>query len=156
MARDGLLPPLFCRVHERLRTPHIGTVVLGAAIALAAGLLPITILSDLVTLGTALAFGIVCLSVIWLRNARPDLPRSFQVPLGGVRIGGVWIGTAPALGLAFCVLMVVPLLLDIAAKAARGDTIPAWLLLGYMTLGTAIYIFYGLRHSRLAASAEQI
>jgi basic amino acid/polyamine antiporter, APA family len=150
IARDGLLPPLFCRVHERRRTPHIGTIVLGSSIALVAGLLPITILADLITLGTSMAFGIVCLSVIWLRNARPELPRPFRVPLGGVRINGVWIGIAPALGILFCILMVVPLLLDIFAKAAAGDVIPAILLGGYMGLGTAIYFLYGIRHSKAA------
>lgn len=154
MSRDGLLPPLFSRVHERWRTPHIGTIVLGLAIALVAGLLPITILSDLVTLGTAMAFGIVCLSVIWLRNTQPDLPRPFKVPLGGVRVNGVWIGVAPACGILFCILMVVPLLLDIFGKAAAGDVIPALLLGGYMSLGTAIYFLYGIRHSKVAAAAE--
>lgn len=151
MSRDGLLPPLFSRVHERRRTPHVGTMMLGAAIALVAGLLPITILSDMVTLGTAMAFGIVCLSVMWLRNARPDLRRPFRVPLGGVRIRGVWIGVTPALGIAFCILMVVPLLLDIIVKAFSGDAIPAMLLGGYMVIGAAIYMLYGIRHSKAAA-----
>jgi APA family basic amino acid/polyamine antiporter len=152
MSRDGLLPPLFSRVHERRRTPHIGTVVLGTAIAIAAGLLPITILSDMVALGTALAFGIVCLSVIRLRNTHPDLERPFVVPGGGVRIRGTWIGTVPALGILFCILMVMPLLLDIFHKAFNGDAIPAMLLFGYMGLGAAIYLFYGIRHSKAGAN----
>jgi APA family basic amino acid/polyamine antiporter len=155
MSRDGLLPSLFSRVHARRRTPHVGTLVLGAAVALAAGLLPISILSDMVTLGTALAFGIVCLSVIWLRNVRPDLERGFRVPGGGVRIKGLWIGFVPAAGIAFCLLMVAPLLMDILEKALRGDDIPAILLGGYCALGTLIYFFYGLRHSKLAAAAVQ-
>lgn len=154
MSRDGLLPPLFSRVHERRRTPHVGTLVLGAAIAAASGLLPITILSDMVTLGTALAFGIVCVSVIWLRNARPELRRSFTVPWGGVRIRGLWIGFVPALGILFCVMMVVPLLLDIFNKAFSGDAIPVLLLCGYMGLGAAIYLFYGIRHSKAAAASR--
>lgn len=152
MSRDGLLPALFSRVHAKRRTPHIGTLVLGGAIALAAGLLPITILADLVTLGTALAFGIVCISVIWLRNVRPDLERRFQVPSAGMRVNGVWIGFVPALGILFCILMVTPLLLDIAEKALRGDAIPAMLLGGYCVLGAVIYWRYGLRHSKLAAA----
>ncbi len=156
MSRDGLLPAVFSRVHATRRTPHIGTLVLGAAIALAAGLLPISILSDLVALGTALAFGIVCMSVIWLRNARPDLERRFRVPGGGVRVNGVWIGFLPALGIVFCILMVVPLLLDIFEKAARGDAIPAMLLGGYCALGALIYWRYGLRHSKLAAAEAPV
>lgn len=152
MSRDGLLPALFSRVHAKRRTPHIGTLVLGGAIALAAGLLPITILSDMVTLGTALAFGIVCTSVIWLRNVRPDLERRFQVPGGGIRVNGVWIGFIPAVGILFCILMVAPLLLDIFEKATHGDAIPAMLLGGYCALGAVIYCVYGLRHSKLAGA----
>jgi APA family basic amino acid/polyamine antiporter len=155
MARDGLLPALFARVHAKRRTPHVGTLVLGVAISLAAALLPITILSDMVTLGTALAFGIVCISVIWLRNVRPDLQRGFVVPGGGIRIKGRWIGIIPGLGILFCVLMVAPLLLDIFEKALRGDAIPAMLLGGYSVLGAVIYWLYGSRHSKLAAAAAQ-
>ncbi|WP_129776991.1 amino acid permease [Peristeroidobacter soli] len=152
MSRDGLLPALFSRVHAKRRTPHIGTLVLGVAIALAAGLLPITILSDMVTLGTALGFGIVCISVIWLRNVRPDLERPFRVPGGGFQVNGVKIAFIPALGILFCILMVAPLLLDIVEKALRGDAIPAMLLGGYCALGAVIYWGYGLRHSKLAAA----
>jgi APA family basic amino acid/polyamine antiporter len=83
MARDGLLPRAFCRVHPRFRTPWIGTILLGILIAIAASLLPITILGDLVSLGTAVAFGIVCLTVMHLRTTRADLARPFRVPLGG-------------------------------------------------------------------------
>lgn len=83
MARDGLLPRAFCKVHPKFRTPYIGTMILGVLIAIAASLLPITILGDLVSLGTATAFGIVCLAVMSLRTSRPDLPRPFRVPFGG-------------------------------------------------------------------------
>ena len=84
MARDGLLPRAFCKIHPRFRTPWIGTIILGVLIAIASSLLPITILGDLVSLGTATAFAIVCLAVMSLRTTRPDLPRPFRVPLGGV------------------------------------------------------------------------
>jgi APA family basic amino acid/polyamine antiporter len=83
MARDGLLPRAFCKVHPKFRTPYIGTMILGVLIAIAASLLPITILGDLVSLGTATAFGIVCLAVMSLRTSRPDLTRPFRVPFGG-------------------------------------------------------------------------
>ena len=63
MARDGLLPRLFSTLHPKFRTPWLGTIILGILIAIAAAMLPITILGDLVSLGTAAAFGIVCLSV---------------------------------------------------------------------------------------------
>ncbi len=83
MARDGLLPKAFAVVHPKFRTPWIGTIVLGVLIAIASSLLPITILGDLVSLGTAFAFGIVCLTVMYLRTTRGEIPRPFSVPLGG-------------------------------------------------------------------------
>jgi len=150
MSRDGLLPPVFSTVHPRYQTPYAGTLVLGLIIALTAGLLPINILADLVSLGTAMAFGIVCLSVMWLRSAHPDLERPFRVPLGGIWVGRVWIGLVPVLGIAFCLVMVVPLIADIYGKARSGDPLPAILLSGYLAIGAAIYLFYGRRHSRLA------
>jgi APA family basic amino acid/polyamine antiporter len=83
MARDGLLPRFFATLHEKFRTPWIGTIILGVVIAIMASLLPISILGDLVSLGTACAFGIVCLSVMYLRTSHRDLERPFRVPLGG-------------------------------------------------------------------------
>ena len=83
MARDGLLPRAFATLHDKFRTPWIGTIILGIIIAILAALLPIQILGDLVSLGTATAFGIVSLSVMFLRTTRPELTRPFSVPLGG-------------------------------------------------------------------------
>ena len=83
MARDGLLPRFFAKLHDRFRTPWIGTIVLGIIIAVAAAFLPIEILGDLVSLGTATAFGIVCLSVMYLRTREKQLERPFSIPGGG-------------------------------------------------------------------------
>jgi APA family basic amino acid/polyamine antiporter len=94
---------------------------------------------------------VVAISTIWLRNVHPDLPRPFRVPLGGVTIGGVWYGTVPVLALAFCVLMMGPVLLDIAGKAIAGEWIPAAILGGYILCGVALYAGYGYRRSRLGA-----
>ena len=80
MSRDGLIPPLFGRVHPRYRTPHIGTVIVGILACVLAGLLPIGVLGDLVSMGTLLAFTTVCIGVLVLRRTRPDLPRTFRVP----------------------------------------------------------------------------
>jgi len=146
MAKDGLLPRFFSTLHNKFRTPWIGTIVLGSIIAVAAALLPIDILGDLVSLGTATAFGIVCVSVLWLRAKRPDLDRPFKAPLGPV---------TPILGILFALIMVAPLLLDIYAKAQKGDLIPATLLGGYLALGALIYIFYGFWNSRLAKGLPQ-
>ncbi len=154
MARDGLLPPMFARLHPRFRTPWLGTLFLGALIAVAAAVLPITILNDLVSLGTAAAFAIVCLTVMYLRSTRPELERPFRVPGGGVWIGRAWIGTVPVLGILSCFVLAGPLLVDIVQKAARGDAIPAVLLAVYAALGAVIYAVYGLKHSRLARGLD--
>ena len=149
MSRDGLLPRLFQAVHPRFRTPWLGSIVVGLATAFAAAVLPIDIISDLVSLGTTVAFGIVSFTVIWQRNARPDIIAPFRVPLGGVRIRGLWIGTTPALGIAFSVMMAAPLLIDLAISLFNGDPVPAMLLFGYVAIGTATYVVYGRRHSTL-------
>lgn len=149
MSRDGLLPRLFSALHPRFKTPWLGTLVIASGMALAAGTLPITLMGDLISLGTASSFAIVCLAVMWLRNTRPEMERPFRVPLGGVRIRGVWIGIVPTLGMVMCLVMVAPLALDIVAKAASGNLLPASLLLGYLAVGTIVYAVYGVRHSRL-------
>lgn len=154
MSRDGLLPRLFSDLHPRFRTPWLGTVVIAGCMATAAALLPITLLGDLISLGTATAFAIVCFSVNWLRNRRPDLPRPFRVPLGGVTVAGYWVGIVPALGVVMCLVMIGPLALDIVEKALNGNLIPALLLTGFAGCGAALYMGYGIRHSRLGRRRE--
>lgn len=206
MARDGLLPRVFCKVHPKFRTPWTGTIILGILISIASSLLPITILGDLVSLGTAIAFGIVCLAVMSLRTTRPELPRPFRVPLGGgfvtkpvmiflatllafaalaifrflmqsqwtgygavlviiaaafwlaaswkTREAKVWVGTAPMFGILFALIMIAPLLEDIATKAMNNDRIPAYILGSYLLVGILIYMFYGYRNSRLAQGLD--
>jgi APA family basic amino acid/polyamine antiporter len=145
MARDGLLPRVFSKLHPKFRTPWIGTIILGLLIAVAAALLPISILGDLVSLGTATAFAIVCISVLWLRKSRPDLARPFRVPGGSI---------IPILGVIMSMVMAAPLLIDIVLKFSHGDPIPAYILGGYLLVGAAIYLFYGLWNSRLAKGLE--
>lgn len=149
MSRDGLLPKLFSTVHVDWRTPHHGTIFVAVAAAIAAAILPITILGDLVSLGTAFAFSIVAISVVWLRTAEPDLERPFRVPLGEVWIRGVWIGVVPMLALFLCLSMIGPVLLDIGRKAVAGDTIPAIILAVYLVGGAVLYRHYGWHQSRL-------
>lgn len=153
MAGDGLLPSAFGRLHSRYATPAVGTVLIGLVSGMAAAVLPIALLADLVSIGTAFVFSAVAISVIWLRNAHPELPRPFRVPLGGITICGRWIGTVPALGLAMCLTMMAPVLLDIAGKAASGEWLPAAVLLSYVLAGALVYACYGYRHSRLRTRA---
>ena len=150
MSRDGLLPRLFHQLHPRFRTPWLGSITVGVGSAIAAATLPIDIISDLVSLGTTVAFGIVSFTVIYLRNTRPEQIAPFRVPLGGIRIRGIWIGTAPGLGIVFCFVMAAPLLIDLTTALFTGNPVPALLLLGYAALGTLTYVAYGRRHSTLA------
>jgi len=126
MAQDGLLPPAFARVHPRLHTPHLATIVTGTIATILAGLLPLDLIGELVSIGTLLAFAIVCLGVLVLRVMRPGLTRPFRTP-------AVWF-IAPA-GVVSSVFLMFGL---------PGDT---WLRLAvWLVVGLAIYAFYGRRH----------
>jgi APA family basic amino acid/polyamine antiporter len=134
MSRDGLLPPAFGRVHPRFRTPHVSTVVTGSVVALAAGLLPIGVLSQLVSIGTLLAFSLVCVGIVVLRRTAPDLPRPFRTP------AVPWV---PALGAAVCVLQMVVL------PWATWERLLLWL-----ALGLAVYFAYGARRAARVRDAR--
>ena len=154
MSRDGLLPRRLGGLHSRYRTPAFATVVVAAVSALAAALLPITLLADLVSLGTIGVFSVVAIAVMKLRNSHPELERPFKVPFGGIHVRGIWIGTVPVLALASCLLMAAPVFLDITATAAGGEWTPALLLLIYIAAGAAIYVGYGHRHAHIRAGTS--
>ncbi len=145
MARDGLLPRVFSTIHNKFKTPWIGTIALGCLIAVSAAFLPIDLLNQLVSLGTALAFSIVCLSVISLRRTHPQLPRPFTVP------GGV---VTAVFGIVFCLGMAIFNLLPMIDKALHGDLLPLSILAGYSLIGVAVYILYGMKHSLLAKGID--
>jgi APA family basic amino acid/polyamine antiporter len=145
MARDGLLPKAFAVVHPKFRTPWIGTIVLGILIAIAAAFLPISILGDLVSLGTATAFSIVCLSVIYLRIKHPEMERPFRVP------GGV---VTAALGILACLFLAYNNLKPMIQHALDDNPLPLMLLGGYAAIGAVIYIAYGFWHSKLAKGID--
>jgi APA family basic amino acid/polyamine antiporter len=149
MARDGMLPGIFSRVHERFLTPHRGIIVLGAVAAICAAFFPIAMLADLVSLGAGLAFATVCFCTMWLRSRRPDLPRPFRVPLGGFQVGRAWIGYIPATALVLCIAMILPVLIDIGLQAASGEPLMAVFLGLYIAAGAVLYAGYGRRNSTL-------
>ena len=125
MAEDGLLPPFFSHVHPRLKTPYRSQALVGILIAIAAGLLPITILGQMVSIGTLLAFGAVCASTIRLRRVEPNRDRPFRVP------AMPWV---PLLGILSCLLLMV------------GLPLATWLRLAvWLALGLLLYAFYGSR-----------
>ena len=145
MARDGLLPKAFARVHPKFRTPWIGTILLGVVIAVLAAFLPISILGDLVSLGTATAFAIVCFSVIMLRIKHPEMERPFRVP------GGIFTAV---LGILACLFLASQNLIPMFQHAAEDNPLPLMLLGGYAVLGAVIYAIYGFWHSRLAKGLD--
>ena len=129
MSKDGLLPPWAGAVHPRFRTPWISSIVVGAFVAVFAGLIPIGILGELVSIGTLLAFVIVCAGVWVLRVTRPDLPRPFKTPM---------VPFVPIMGILVSVGLMASL---------PGDT---WIRLGvWLVIGLAIYFGYGQKHSRV-------
>jgi APA family basic amino acid/polyamine antiporter len=156
MSRDGLLPPVFSRLGARVPTPAAGIVLFGIVSAVGAALLPLSLLGDLTSIGTSLAFATVCLTVLWLRNTRPDLERPFRVPLGGFHVGRVWIGWVPLAGIVLCLGMATPVAIDVLGQAARGQVLPLVILGGYGLAGACVYFGYSLRRSRLHAEPATI
>jgi APA family basic amino acid/polyamine antiporter len=130
MARDGLLPKIFSRVHPKLRTPWINTLVVGLAVACAAGFFDINFLGDATSVGTLAAFGIVCLTVIWLRRTHPDIQRGYRVPFYPV---------LPALGIVSCFALIFTV-------ENRVLIFFGW----YVVAAIALYFIYGMHNSELA------
>jgi APA family basic amino acid/polyamine antiporter len=129
MARDGLLPQYFARIHARFRTPYITTIWTGVIVGGVAMLTDIGSLSDLTNIGTLFAFILVCLGVVVLRRTNPNRLRPFRVPL---------VPLFPILGVIMCFALMFSLPLE------------TWLrFVVWLIIGLVIYFFYGSSHSRL-------
>ncbi len=135
MARDGLLPRVFAKVHPKFRTPWVNTILVGLITATAAAFFDINTLGDMTSVGTLAAFGIVCLSVMWLRKTHPELPRGFKVPLYPV---------LPVLGIVSCFALIFTV-------ENRVLIFFGWYLLAAIVL----YFVYGMRNSRLQRGEAQ-
>ncbi len=135
MSRDGLLPPWASKIHPRFRTPYVSSILVGLFVAVFAGLIPIDVLGELVSIGTLLAFVIVCAGVWILRRRRPELDRPFKTP---------WVPVVPILGILVCAYLM---------RSLPGDT---WLrLVIWLIIGMVVYFTYGKKHSLVQRAAER-
>jgi APA family basic amino acid/polyamine antiporter len=129
MARDGLLPQYFARIHQRFRTPHITTIWTGVVVAAVAAVVDIGSLADLTNIGTLFAFILVCIGVVILRRTDANRPRPFRVPL---------VPAFPILGVFLCFVLMLSL------------PVETWIrFFVWLVIGLAIYFLYSIRHSKL-------
>lgn len=135
MARDGLLPRVFSTVHPKFQTPWVNTILVAVLTAVSAAFFDINTLGDMTSVGTLAAFGIVCLSVIWLRTTHPEIPRGFKVPLYPV---------LPALGIVACFALIFTV-------ENRVLVFFGW----YVLAAVVLYFLYGLRNSQLQKGLQQ-
>lgn len=135
MARDGLLPRVFAKVHPKYQTPWVNTILVGLLTASSAAFFDINTLGDMTSVGTLAAFGIVCLSVIWLRTTHPEIPRGFKVPLYPV---------LPALGIISCFALIFTV-------EQRVLVFFGW----YVLAAIILYFVYGMRNSQLQKGLQQ-
>jgi APA family basic amino acid/polyamine antiporter len=131
MARDGLLPPVFARVHPSFGTPHLSTILTGILVGVVSAVASIDEMVDLTNVGTLFAFMLVCIGIIVMRFREPQRLRPFRVPFGPLLV--------PLLGLASCAALVVYL------PPTSWMRFVAWLLAGLV-----IYGAYGYRRSKIA------
>ncbi len=135
MSKDGLLPPVFSVVHQRFRTPWLASLITGVAAMAFAGLLPIGLLGELVSIGTLLAFAIVCAGVLVLRYTDPSRARPFRTP---------FVPFVPIAGILACFYLMAGLPVDTWAR-----------LIIWMAIGLAIYFLYGRRHSKVQLANQR-
>ena len=129
MSKDGLLPKVFSELHPKFNTPYKSNIVLCIFISFFAGLVPISVVGEMTSIGTLLAFVMVCLGILILSKKEPNLERPFKTP---------FVPVVPILGIITCVVMMVSLPFD------------TWLrLFVWLAIGFVIYFFYGKKRSKL-------
>ncbi|ASZ10310.1 amino acid permease [Chitinophaga pendula] len=135
MSKDGLLPKVFSEIHPRFRTPWRSNILFCVFISIFAALVPIKVVGEMTSIGTLLAFVIVCAGVWIMRYTLPDVPRPFKTP---------WVPFVPIMGILCCLLMMVSLPWD------------TWLrLFVWMAIGMVIYYTYGRKNSKIRAAANK-
>ncbi|KAG2227997.1 hypothetical protein INT45_012021 [Circinella minor] len=133
MAKDGLVPSFFAKVHPRFKTPYRSTIFVGTIMAIMSAILPVDLLGNMTSVGTLLAFFIVHCGVIVLRFTRPDVERWFKIP-GGKHLFIVF----PIIGMVVSILLI-----------AVSEVTTIWRLFVWMAVGWIIYFSYGIRNSKL-------
>ena len=134
VSRDGLLPKLFSDVHKKYRTPYKSNLLFLGLVSLLALFVPANVAGELTSIGTLLAFIIVCIGILVMRKKMPDAPRAFRTPA---------VPLVPILGIVVCLFMMVFLPFD------------TWIrLILWMLIGHDIYVFYGSKHSKLGAKKD--
>ena len=145
MSKDGLLPVALSAVHSKFKTPYINTIIVSVLVAIAAGVTPISLLGDLVSLGTLLAFMIVCFTVLYLRKVEPALPRPFRTP--GAPL-------TPILGMLTCGYLVFTIFFGSNEAGQIVITESGSKVLEYtgpyVLVGALIYLGYGMKNSLLS------
>jgi len=127
MSKDGLLPPLYSKIHPRFRTPYLSNIVLMIFVSLFSGFAPIGVVGEMTSIGTLLAFVIVCAGILVMRRTRPDLERPFRTP---------WVPVVPILGI----------LVNFALMSGLG--VSNWLrLVIWLAIGLVIYFTYSRSRS---------
>jgi basic amino acid/polyamine antiporter, APA family len=134
MARDGLLPSVFAKVNQKTQTPILNTIVVGVIAAGFAGFTSLDFLGDTTNVGTLMAFMLICVTVVYLRFARPNMHRPFKIPTWAITIIAV-------LGATMCFLLVMSLM---SSEQTRNFFIP------YLVIGVLFYFVYGMWNSKLA------
>ncbi len=136
MSRDGLLPKVFSKVHQRFRTPHVSTWVAGLFVAIPAGFFDIGTLSELSNIGTLFAFVLVSLGVLVLRRKQPERRRGFRTP---------WVPVVPIASILCCLVLMASLPLE------------TWLrFLVWLVIGLGIYLGYSRHHSEFACEPQAV
>ena len=130
MARDGLLPKVFAKVHPKYRTPYVTTIVTGVLVGVTAMFTSLDDMVNLTNIGTLFAFILICLGIIVLRFKDPARERPFRVPFGPVLL--------PVLGILSCLGLIYYL-----------PPSSWWRFVGWLGVGLVIYLAYGYRHSHL-------
>ena len=130
MARDGLLPPVFARVHPKFKTPHVTTILTGIIVGGFSAVMSIDEMVDLTNIGTLFAFVLVCLGITILRYKEPNRARPFRVPLGA------WL--LPMLGVVSCLFLIYYL-----------PPSSWWRFVAWLLIGLAVYLSYGYAKSAL-------